>query len=179
MRVLFSHPGLAFFGLITLLSLTGTVYSQEGKLGYINSLRIRTEYKEFAAAQEKFDKEVAIWQKENEQKQSELDSLQKELESQSLLLSEAKKKEKERYLNQKMDEYKKYFEETFGPNGKAERRNAELTKPILDKINTALEKLATVENYSFICDAVGGNIAYAKKSFDLTDKVLAELNKSQ
>jgi Skp family chaperone for outer membrane proteins len=52
-----------------------------------------------------------------------------------------------------------------------------LTKPILDKINLVLEKIATEENFIIIFDSVNGNIAYAKKSLDLTDLVLDELKK--
>ena len=52
-----------------------------------------------------------------------------------------------------------------------------MTKPILDKINLVLEKIATEENIIMIFDSVNGNIAYAKKSLDLTDLVLEELDK--
>ena len=107
----------------------------------------------------------------------EIDSLQKVLESQSLLLSEAKRKEKEQQLETKKQAYRKFFDEIFGPDGKVEKKNAELTKPILDKINAVLEKIANQDGYAFIFDAVNGNIAYAKKTFDITDKVLTELNK--
>jgi Skp family chaperone for outer membrane proteins len=52
-----------------------------------------------------------------------------------------------------------------------------LTKPILDKINQVLEKIATEENFIMIFDSVNGNIAYAKEDLDLTDRVLEELEK--
>jgi len=152
-------------------------YAEEFKMGYINSIKIRAEYKEFADAQTKFDKEIAEYQNQDVAYRQEIDSLQRALESQSLLLSEAKRKEKEQQLDSKRQDYRKFFDAVFGPDGKVEKKNAELTKPILDKINAVLEKIANQDGYAFIFDAVNGNIAYAKKSFDITDKVLSELNK--
>ncbi len=166
-----------FFLLLVWLFSGYQVYAEELKMGYINSIRIRAEYKEFADAQGKFDKEIAEYQNQDTQMRQEIDSLQKVLDSQSLLLSEAKRKEKEQQLDQKKQTYRKFFDEIFGPDGKVEKKNAELTKPILDKINAVLERIANQDGYAFIFDAVNGNIAYAKKTYDITDRVLSELNK--
>lgn len=168
--------GTVFLFLVLLFSGYET-YAEELKMGYINSIRIRAEYKEFADAQGKFDKEIAEYQNQDTQMRQEIDSLQKVLDSQSLLLSEAKRKEKEQQLDQKKQTYRKFFDEVFGPDGKVEKKNAELTKPILDKINAVLERIANQDGYAFIFDAVNGNIAYAKKTYDITDRVLSELNK--
>jgi outer membrane protein len=152
-------------------------FSQEGKIGFVDSMRLRAEYKEFADAQAKFDQDVKTWQDEIAEVERVSDSLQDDLDKTSLILSEAKKKEKEDNLEAKKQEYQNLTNEIFGPGGRAERRNAELTKPILDKISQVLEKIATEDNYIMIFDSVNGNIAYAKKSLDLTDRVLEELKK--
>jgi len=157
--------------------MTRTVSAEEIKIGYINSLRIRDEYKEFSDTQAKFDKEVVDFQKQDQTKRQQLDSLIKAFEAQSLLLSDAKKREKQNEIEAKKEEYRKFFEETFGPDGILEKKNSEMTKPLLDRINAILEKIAVEENYAYIFDAVNANIAYAKPQYDLTDKVLAELNK--
>jgi outer membrane protein len=151
--------------------------SQEGKIGYVDSMRLRAEYKEFADAQAKFDQDVKTWQDEIAEAERVTDSLQDDLDKTNLMLSETKKKEKEDNLEAKKQEYQNLTNEIFGPGGRAERRNAELTKPILDKITQVLEKIATEENFIMIFDSVNGNIAYAKKSLDLTDRVLEELKK--
>ena len=168
-------------GLVLWLSawtgMTKSVSAEEIKIGYINSLRIRDEYKEFSDAQAKFDKEVVEFQKQDQTKRQQLDSLIKAFEAQSLLLSDAKKKEKQNEIEARKEEYRKFFEDTFGQDGILEKKNSEMTKPLLDKINAILEKIAVEENYAYIFDAVNANIAYAKPQYDLTEKVLAELNK--
>ena len=168
-------------GLLTTIALAYfqavAVSAEELKIGYINSIRIRDEFKEFAEAQAKFDKEVAEYQQQDQAMRGQLDSLIKTFETQSLLLSDAKKKEKQAEVEAKKEEYRKYFEQTFGPDGLLEKKNAELTKPLLDKINAALEKIAVQDNYAYIFDAVNANLAYAKPQYDLTDRVLQELRK--
>jgi len=162
---------------LLLLSWGATTIAQNLKLGYIDSMRIRQEYKGFTDAQAKYDKEVAEWQKQADQLSKEVSDLQNELESQKLLLSDEKRKEKEDQLQKKKNEYQQYVSQIFGPGGKAEQRNTELTKPLLDKINAVLEKIANEGGYDYIFDAANGNIAFAKKEFDLTDAVLEELEK--
>jgi len=154
-------------------------FSQEGRIGYIDSMRLRNEYKEFADAQAKLDKEVEVWRAQADSIKKELDSLQADYDNHKLILSDAKKKEKEELLEKKKGELDKFAQDIFLPGGKIEKRNIELTKPILEKINNVLEKIAAENNYMLIFDSVNGNIAYAKKALDLTDKVLEELNKQQ
>ncbi|MGB8656576.1 MAG: OmpH family outer membrane protein [Candidatus Zixiibacteriota bacterium] len=163
---------LFFFGV-------GETSSQEGKIGYVDSVRLRSEFKDFADAQAKLDQDVKTWQEEITSAQQVIDSMKNDLDKTGLMLSDAKKKEKEQNLESKKTDYQRLTNEVFGPGGRAERRNAELTKPILDKINQVLEKIATEENYAIIFDSVNGNIAYAKKNLDITDQVLEELKKLQ
>jgi len=160
-------------GLMVLMATV--VMAEDTKFGYIDSQRIFTEYQEYQDAQAKFEKEVETWNMQAEQMKQEIDELIVELESQSLILSAEKKREKEQYLAAKQDTLNQFVNATFGPEGKAERRMAELSKPVRDKILVIVERIAIENNYSIILDAGTVNIAYAKKSLDLTDEVLAEL----
>lgn len=165
---------------VSFLFLSSTrLLAQEGKIGYIDSMKLRTTYKEFADVQVKFDQEVAKWQLQADSLKKGVDSLQVDFDKQSLLLSEEKKKEKEHFIEQKKTEYTTFINQTFGPGGKMEKLNTDLTKPILDKINAALEKIALENNYIMIFDAVNGNVAWAKKGLDLTDMVLDALSQMQ
>lgn len=166
-------------GMSFLILFNAQLLAQEGKIGYIDSMKLRTSYKEFADVQVKFDQEVAKWQLQADSLKKSLDSLQADFDKQSLLLSEEKKKEKDHFIEQKKTEYTTFVNQTFGPGGKMEKLNTDLTKPILDKINAALEKIALENNYIMIFDAVNGNVAWAKKGLDLTDMVLDALSKMQ
>jgi outer membrane protein len=178
-RIMVPCIAFSFLMMVFFLFQANITSSQEGKIGYVDSMRLRAEFKEFTDAQAKFDQDVKTWQEEITKMERVVDSLQDDLDKTSLMLSDVKKKEKEDNLEAKKQEYQRLTSDVFGPGGRAERRNTELTKPILDKINQVLEKIATEENFIMIFDSVNGNIAYAKKTLDLTDLVLEELKKLQ
>ncbi len=165
----------SFIGLCVCLAAPAA--QAEGKLGYVDSFRIRNEFNEFAEAQKQFDEEVAVWQAELDSLRQELEADAEEFQRQRLILSEEAKQRREDELRQAEQAFQQRTNQVFGPNGQAEQLNSDLVEPILEKINAVLEKVAIENNYDYIFDAVNGNIAYAKKEFDLTDKVLEELNR--
>jgi outer membrane protein len=176
---LFGLVALFLFSVVMVFISSRVKGADEGKLGYIDSSRLRAEYKEFEDAQQKLDKDAKEWEEELKNLKKEVDSLKSEYEKQKLLLGEEKRKDKEKNIDLAQSKYQNYADEVWGPNGKWEARNAQLTKPILDKIFLVVEKIATQNNYAFIFDSVKGNVVYAKKSLDLTDQVLDELKKLQ
>jgi len=159
--------------------LAATFVQAEMKLGYINSEAIFAEYEGTKAAQEKFNKEVAVWEQAASKKQQEIKDLKEQIDKQSLLLSAERKKALEDSLNQQMVKYQKFLQEKFGQKGEALVKNEQLTKPIIEKINRIIEKIAKDENYDFIFDARAGGIVYAKKVYDLNQRVLESLNKEK
>jgi outer membrane protein len=167
-----------FTAALAALMLTSASFA-ELKIGYINSEKIFVEYEGTKSAQEKFNKEVAKWEQEATEKQKELQELKDQLEKQSLLLSAERKKEIEEELQRKMVEYQKFLQQKFGQQGEALKKNEDLTKPIVEKINKILEQIAKAENYDYIFDARNGSVVFAKQSYDLTERVLQELNKEK
>jgi len=164
---------LLTISLVLMLSIA--VYADETKIGYVDSQRIFTEFPAYQEAQVKFNNEVETWNREGEEMKNEIDQLTTELEGQSLILSAEKKSEKEDFLAAKQDTLNQFLNAVFGPEGRAEQRMAELSKPVRDKILATIEQMAIENDYSIVFDAGAVNIAYAKKSLDITDDVLAEL----
>ncbi|MBN1576359.1 MAG: OmpH family outer membrane protein [Chitinispirillaceae bacterium] len=151
----------------------------EMKFGYINSEAIFAEYEGTKEAQSKFNNEVAKWEQEASKKQQVIKDLKEQIDKQSLLLSNERKKALEDSLNQKMVNYQKFLQDKFGQKGEALEKNEELTKPIIEKINRIIEKIAKEENYDYIFDARSGGIVFAKKVYDLNQRVLEQLNKEK
>lgn len=148
------------------------------KFGYVNSQRILDEYQEAVDVRNKVEEMRNQYQVEYDNKVKEYQALAQEIESQSLLLSEEKKQEKMRQLQDKAVEIDKYKYDKLNPEGgEFYKRNQELFKPVIDKINTVIKKIGTVEEYDFIVDASSGALLHAAPKFDLTSQVLEELNK--
>jgi outer membrane protein len=157
--------------------LAAFIYPKDMKIGFIRSDFIFSEVKETKDAQTKYDKEVAKWEQEAEGKQKKLKELVEQLDKQGLLMSEAKKKELREQITTLNTEYQQFVSKIFGQGGEAYKKNAEFTKPILKKINLLLEEIGKAEGYDFIFDATSGGMVYAKEAYDLSDRIIKELNK--
>lgn len=163
--------------LTLLLGLAALASAQEQhKLGYVDSDRIRMEFKEFAAAQTQLDAEIIGSQRQDSILATELEKLQDELTRQAAVLSPAKKAEKEKTFEAKQAAYFQFRQATFGQGGKLEQLRMNLSKPILDKVMEAVQRVAKAQGYTFVFS--DESVVYAKEGSDLTDKVLAELNKT-
>lgn len=153
--------------------------AQGSRIGYVNSQRIFAESPEFQEAQARFDKEVEDWNNRAAALNDVVDSLKLEKEKNSLIWSASKRKEVEDLLAAKQDSLQQYLDETFGPNGKAERRMAELSRPIEERIIGIIRRIAIEKDFDMVLDVAAVSIAFAKESLDLTDDVLAEIAKER
>ncbi len=163
--------------LVVMIFVLVSVSFAQMKIGFINSEKIFSQYEGTKAAQEMFNAEVAKWEQQASQMQKELRELHEQLEKQSLLLSDERKRELQGQLQQKTTKYQQFIQEKFGQQGEALRKNEELTGPIIEQINTILVDIAKAENFDFIFDARSGGLVHAKSEYDLSDRVLEKLNK--
>ena len=154
--------------------LTSSGQAQMGKFGYVDSDRVFAEYKDWSKAQEEFNTQYKAWDDEAKEMQIELEEMMGEFETQKLILSAEKKKEREAAIEAKKQSLDAFTREIFGPGGTAERKNNNLVKPLLDKINAAIEQAATEGNFDFIYTSSA--LAYAKKDYDITDKIIEILS---
>jgi len=156
-----------------------SLLAQDGKIGYIDSIKIFAEFKETQDAERLYRQEVDSWTAQKTAKEQNIVKLRDELQAQSLMLSEEKKKEKKLELDRLVQEYEQFMQETFGDDGLAARRNKELTQPIVEKINVILEEIGKEQGFTIIFDVANADIVYAAKELDLTALVLEKLNAQQ
>jgi outer membrane protein len=164
--------------IIALLVCCTTISAYAQKLGYINSQKIMASYKEAQDAQERLDKISQDWETEARAKQKTFQDLGEQIESQKLLLSEERLREKQQELQSLYNEIQKFQAEKFGQGGELYKKQEEIMQPVIDKVNAAIKKIGDEQGFDYIFDAVGQNIVYASpKQPDLTDQLLQELEK--
>ncbi|KPJ60557.1 MAG: hypothetical protein AMJ46_06045 [Latescibacteria bacterium DG_63] len=149
------------------------------KVGFIDSERIFQEFKGVQEAQSQFDLDIQNWKAEATQMKNDIEKLRTEIDNQRLMLSQTKLEEKETELQGKIREYEEFVQRIWGPSGELEIRNEQLTKPIIAKIRTVVDKIGLDEEFTIILDAADGNIVFGDKELDLTDRVLEELEKME
>lgn len=161
-----------------ILSISGSAFSQGLKIAYVVDGRIQQEYKAWQKAEEDMRLEYQSWEEEATNKQTELQELMAEYDKQRLILSEDKRKEKEAQIRTKQESLDAFTRQIFGPGGTAENKQKQLLDPLLETINKAIEAVALEGNYDLVLTMQSG-IAYIKPEFDITDKVLEQLEKQE
>ena len=164
--------------LAMLLVFVAAISTEEIRIGYVDSGRIKNEFKEFKDAQDQFQKEYEAKILEAEKKRSDLQTKQEDFDKQKLILSPDKSKEKEAELQALLEEYQKYVAANFDQEqGELKKRSDELAAPVLDKVNKAVKKIAQENKYTVVFDVSSPSILYFKDNFDITEEVLRDLRK--
>lgn len=155
----------------------GGLTAREWKTGYIDSERIIAKYEGAVEAKKELNAEIARFEAKADSLKRDYEQARAEYESQQLTLSEEGKRAKLAEVEQRKRRYDGYLSEVYGSNGRIEQKNRELIAPIVDKIDTVVTKLALEEGFTLIIDAAKAGVVYAASGLDLSDLVIAELNR--
>jgi len=144
------------------------------KVGVIDVEYVIQKSKLGTAAKDDLKKLFDKKQKELDEKQKDLLEVKKQIENPSDMMTEKKKKEL-------LNDYQKgllELQNSFLENQQAlQKKEAELMKPILDKLEKVLTALAEKENYDIIMNRSQNGVLFTKPEHDMTDRVLKELDK--
>ena len=160
--------------LVAFVAFNTTMEAQ--KFGYVNSQAILAEMAEVKQAQAKMEALGKQLEKKGQQMVADFETEYKSLseKQQSGTLSPKQLQEESAKLEQKRGEIDKYRQSM--QQQLLEKEQTEL-KPIIDKVNQAIQDYAKANGYQFIFDAGSqmNFILYADEGTDLTEKIKAKL----
>ena len=164
------------FILLSLFALLSvTVFSQ--KYAFIDTKYILSQKPEYTSAQKEIDDMAEKWQKEIEQKYSEIEKKYKAYQEEEILLPEETKKIRQQEIMELEMKAKEMQKKRFGVEGDLFKKRKELIDPIQERIYKAVKQLAKDNSYSFILDkSKNSNIIYADPKYDKSDAVLRKIN---
>ncbi|MBC8256495.1 MAG: OmpH family outer membrane protein [Candidatus Marinimicrobia bacterium] len=148
------------------------------KIGYVDSNEIMNNFDEVRQVKADLEKEQRRLESEFNELVYSLDSLKQDYDRQRLLMSDSRRNEKENEIVNKEKSVQKFQLDKFGPEGEIYRTQNELLKPVLAKIDDAIQKVGSERGYDFILDAMSGALLYALDSHNLTEDVMDELAKA-
>ncbi len=93
------------------------------------------------------------------------------------MLSPEKKAQKEKEAQDLAMQIEQYRYEKLGPQGELYKKNLEMTQPLYDKIDQIIQKIGETEEYDYILDVVQGVVLFAKPQYDITNRIMEELQK--
>ena len=145
------------------------------KIGWIDSAVLMTSIDDMRQVQAELEKEQRRLESEYMDLANSLDSLSQDYGKQRLLMSDTRRAEKENEIVTLEKSVQKFQLDKFGPEGELYRTQNQLIKPILAKIDAAIQKVGSEQGYDFIMDAQTGALVYAIEAHNLTESVLNEL----
>ena len=126
------------------------------------------------------DKKLSLigeqWQKEIDDKQTQLDKMYKNYEAEQFMLTDELKKKREDELFVKEKDIRELQKKRFGYEGDLFKERQKLVKPVQDKVYNAVQKMAIAKAYDFVLDKSEGiTIIFADPKLDKSEDVLKEL----
>ena len=160
-----------FLLLLVISFLTLSIQAQ--KFAYVDTDYILNKIPDFKQAQDKLDALSTDWQKEIENKYSDVEKMYRAYQQEQVLLTADMKEKREGAIIKKETDAKNLQQKYFGPEGSLYIKRQELIKPIQDKIYDAIQQLAANNKYAIVFDSSSDLILlYKNDNYDKSDKVL-------
>jgi outer membrane protein len=146
------------------------------KIGYIDSDYLKKQLPDFQDVDKRMDTYVKEWNDEIAKMEKTWKDKFDDYDKRKLLLSDQKRLELEAELQGLEKKMVDLRQSKYGPTGEFQKKQEELLKPVLEKVNKAVKKVAQENNLDFIFDRSGDILfIYAKEEYDVTNLVLEKL----
>ncbi|MFC1553892.1 OmpH family outer membrane protein [candidate division KSB1 bacterium] len=158
---------------------SGFSYRADGKIGFINSLKVLSAYQPALDAETKFEEERAAKEKEYQDLGTVFQNKQNQLQNQQLILTDAKKAEAQKELETLYTEIQQFQAEHFdAQNGTLAQRWNAIMDPIIKDVQEAIDKYASENGFDIVFDQKEGFILFADEELDISDELIEELKKN-
>jgi outer membrane protein len=177
MRVIFRASFVALTTSLMFVGIAGAQGSSSptpSKIGYINSAVILQQAPGRAEAEAQFDKEVGVYRQQIQRMDDSLKTMMAAFDRDAPKLDSATRQSRRTTIGQREIEYQG---RARGLDSTMQARQAQLVKPIMERVQSVIETIRAEDGYAVILD-VGAQVSVvvaADKKLDLTDRVLARL----
>lgn len=142
------------------------------RTAYVDVEKVFQEYQKKKDLEAKLESETTQGRQELEKMRGELEKLKKDYEAQQLLLTEEAKKERQQEIAQKVKEIESLRQKI---SGQIKEKQDMYTREILQDIVNKIKEIAEREGYIYVFDKAA--LVYGAPTQDITEKIIAELNK--
>lgn len=148
--------------------------SAETKIGFVDMKAVIAKSEPGIKAMEELKSQFKDMKDTLDAQKKTLDTLKDELQKQSMMLSQEAKLDKETQYKRKVRDF-----QDMGQSYQRKLQQAEqsLSKPIIDNLLTVIESYGKKNGYTAIFDKQASGVVYGQESADITNAVIAELNK--
>lgn len=166
------HLTLAIF---LLSGMMASASEAETKLAYIDMQKAIQETSTGKKAKSELETEFNKKKKELEKREADLKKMNDDLEKKSMVLTDEVKAQRQQELQGEMLKYR----ELVGKSQmEIQKRERDLTVPIVEKLKVIIDQIAKKEGYTMVFEKSEQSVMWANKDVDLTDRVVKEFEKT-
>lgn len=144
------------------------------KIGYVDMQKAIQEVTAGKKAKKELEDEFNKKKKELEKKEADIKKMGEDFEKRSMAMNEEARMKKQGEIQNEM---RKYQETAAKAQMEIQKRERDLTQPIVTKLRSILEEIAKKENFTVILEKSENAVMYAKKDIDLTERLIKEHDK--
>lgn len=160
-----------FFGLIFL----GYRSYKSPSIVYVDSNQLINDYKGMQDARKAYEQKAAAWKANVDTLMNEVRTRIMEYDKQSSKMSAKERQLSKELIRTKQKQLADYQQAL---NTQAQQEDKKMTAEVIAQINSYINKYGQQKGYTIVMAATEyGNIAYAEEGLDITEEVLAGLNK--
>ena len=158
------------------LIFAGASHAADAKIGYIDMQKAIQETATGKKAKKELEDEFNKKKKDLDKREADIKKMGEDFEKRSMAMNEESRAKKQ---NEIRGEMAKYQELAAKSQMEIQKRERDLTAPIVTKIRGIIEDIAKKEDYAMILERSEQSVMYAKKEMDLTDRVVKEFDKKK
>jgi len=143
------------------------------KVGVIDFQRVLMTSSEGKKAQAEINRKGKKMETELKQKGDDIEKIKKQLEREALVISAAKREEREREIRIKINDFKS-LQKRYTQDFKVHEQR--LVQRIQKDLKKIIDELGKKEGYLLIIEKRQGGVLYSPQSVDLTDRLIREYN---
>lgn len=144
------------------------------KIGFVDMQKAIQETATGKKAKKDLEDDFNKKKKELEKLEAEIKKKGEDFEKRSMTMNEDARMKKQAELQGEM---RKYQENAAKAQMDIQKRERELTQPIVTKLRGILEEIAKKEDFTVILEKAENSVMWAKKEIDLTDRIIKEHDK--
>jgi outer membrane protein len=154
-----------------LILLSSQVFAQ--RVAFIESEYILSKVKTYAAANENIEKISQDWQKDIQDKMSDLEQQYKKFQAEQSLYTNQMKQDKIKEIESAEKEIASLQQKRFGPNGDLFKKRQELLQPITNKMIEEIQKIAEKKSFDLVMDkSSGATIVFSNPKLNISEDVI-------
>lgn len=164
-------------GMAVLVSLmVGFSAAAEVKIGYVDLQKAIQETSAGKKAKAELEKDFNKRKKDLEKMEADLKKMGEDLEKKAMVLSDDIRGKKQAEFQQEM---MKYREAVSKNQLEIQKKERDLTLPIIKKLREVIEDIAKKDGYTMVLEKAEQSVLWAKQEADLTDDVVKAFEKKK